>query len=911
MNGNMNTLFVHGGRSLRIHFDSTRITALAIRQLSWTVEQAGGAIVDQPSNADVLVVDPAAPWVFQDFLKPRRPELRPSVVLAFWIPLCLTTRSLVWVNHAHWEQVVIPSERSPRSGVPQGITAYSSFLAGITYGKNAPPPTKAVPRSSIVRERDSSVVSHLDNSDLEVSQSLEPGVLSDNESVVPLRKSSHPVVLEKKSWTSLPPIDPSHERPTEKDEDEVSRILPVCDDSLPLEDVNMPPASPISGSAQQCLMESALRNVAPSSSSASLTEPAKKPPPTIPEAPITQSQNSPHPSPSRKDIPQPPAASPLTPATVTVESGTLDQPNSIQLAGAEPPTVPPRSLTGPTAQSPETVANAKEARVSPALDSSSFPVSKHPNSVPLELSSHNSNVTKDETLADANVTSNERSEPTIVAQPSDPPNGLSRTRAVLPNETNTHSKPAEPTTSAASSVETPSTKRRASASNTPNNPASALKTSATTGLRYIPEQSSGIQSSKASPSNLARVKRKHKIRPAPQEENDSVASTSSPRASLPKSKLNIQSSPNGTNGKPRPSTVAKTNKVAPPVKSSQKSSLARSPESSTGPFSASLIPTPARATTTDTPHTAPGSTLSRPKEMIVRAKTTSTKNPTQQITLVPPVLKREPASVDGSEDDDDDDDEDDDEDDEDEDGSGGDSDNDKGEDGHTNGDGNSDGDEVKDKYEDEDEVVVIDNPPPRPPVPTLEQQAALDAKRPAWTKEEDRYIIDYMNWVFAQDPSASTSEIMREIAANVSFCTLFGILLRLVGRFNTVLHRMSSPLSSSTNGTLQCPYRPANNWQKRFSSKEDSIYMNEVPILFERLTNKTSGGSSSRNRNKTLEILSGTRTRAGNTRGPRTSDIVVLSDDESTSGDDGGYSPPRKRSRYSRSSARRRSDRLG
>ncbi|GAB1528018.1 hypothetical protein RhiTH_011207 [Rhizoctonia solani] len=908
MNGNINTLFVHGGRSLRIHFDSTRITALAIRQLSWTVEQAGGAIVDQPSNADVLVVDPAAPWVFQDFLKPRRPELRPSVVLAFWIPLCLTTRSLVWVNHAHWEQVVIPSERSPRSGVPQGITAYSSFLAGITYGKNAPPPTKAVPRSSIVRERDSSVVSHLDNSDLEVSRSLEPGVLSDNESVVPLRKSSHPVVLEKKSWTSLPPIDASHERPTEKDEDEVSRILPACDDSLPLEDVNMPPASPISGSAQQCLMESALRNVAPSSSSASLTEPAKKPPPIIPEAPITQSQNSPHPSPSRKDIPQPPAASPLTPATVTVESGTLDEPNSIQLAGAEPPTVPPRSLTKPTsAQFPETVANAKEARVSPALDSSSFPVSKHPNSVPLEFSSHNSNATKDETLADANVTSNERSEPTIVAQPSDPPNGLSRTRAVLPNETNTHSKPAEPTTSAASSVETPSTKRRASASNTPNNPASALKTSATTGLRYIPEQSSGIQSSKASPSNLARVKRKHKIRPAPQEENDSVASTSSPRASLPKSKLNIQSSPNGTNGKPRPSTVAKTNKVAPPVKSSQKSSLARSPESSTGPFSASLIPTPARATTTDTPHTAPGSTLSRPKEMIVRVKTTSTKNPTQQIALVPPVLKRGPASADRSEDDDDDDDGGDD----DEDGSGGDSDNDRGEDGHTNGDGNSDGDEVKDKYEDEDEVVIIDNPPPRPPVPTLEQQAALDAKRPAWTKEEDRYIIDYMNWVFAQDPSASTSEIMREIAANVSFCTLFGILLRLVGRFNTVLHRMSSPLSSSTNGTLQCPYRPANNWQKRFSSKEDSIYMNEVPILFERLTNKTSGGSSSRNRNKTLEILSGTRTRAGNTRGPRTSDIVVLSDDESTSGDDGGYSPPRKRSRYSRSSARRRSDRLG
>jgi hypothetical protein len=54
-----------------------------------------------------------------------------------------------------------------------------------------------------------------------------------------------------------------------------------------------------------------------------------------------------------------------------------------------------------------------------------------------------------------------------------------------------------------------------------------------------------------------------------------------------------------------------------------------------------------------------------------------------------------------------------------------------------------------------------------PPTPTPEQLAALDAKRPAWTKEEDQYIIDYMNWVFARDPLASTTEIMRKIAANV------------------------------------------------------------------------------------------------------------------------------------------------
>jgi hypothetical protein len=38
MNGNMDNLFVRDGRPLRIHFDNTRITALAIRQLSWVIE---------------------------------------------------------------------------------------------------------------------------------------------------------------------------------------------------------------------------------------------------------------------------------------------------------------------------------------------------------------------------------------------------------------------------------------------------------------------------------------------------------------------------------------------------------------------------------------------------------------------------------------------------------------------------------------------------------------------------------------------------------------------------------------------------------------------------------------------------------------------------------------------------------
>ncbi|KDN45785.1 hypothetical protein RSAG8_04618, partial [Rhizoctonia solani AG-8 WAC10335] len=273
MSRNTDNLFVRAGRPLRLHFDDSRITAAAIRQLSWRVEQGGGAIVEQPSAADVLVVDPAAPWVFHDFLRTKRPELRPSVVLAFWIPLCLTTRSLIWVNHPYWQQVVIPSERPPHSEIPQGITAYSSFLAGISYTKNTlSSSTKTVPRSLAALDRDSSVISNLDNSDLEVSLSLEPGASSDDE---PLEISRKP--RETMSRKTMP-----KSAEVQKDEAEASNILPVSEVPLPLDDIDMSPPSPLPEPVQQPQEESVAENVVPLSLSAS-TGSAEKQPSTVPD----------------------------------------------------------------------------------------------------------------------------------------------------------------------------------------------------------------------------------------------------------------------------------------------------------------------------------------------------------------------------------------------------------------------------------------------------------------------------------------------------------------------------------------------------------------------------------------------------------------------------------------------------
>ncbi|CAE6471834.1 unnamed protein product [Rhizoctonia solani] len=829
MNGNMDNIFVRAGRSLRLHFDNTRITALATRQLSWRVEQAGGAIVDQPSSADVLVVDPAAAWVFHDFLRTKRPELRPSVVLAFWIPLCLTTRNLIWVNHAYWEQVVIPSERPPRSEIPQGITAYSSFLAGITYAKNPPfSSTGSTSLSLMTRERDSSIISHLDNSDIEVSQSLEPGPSSDEESLGAARKSSRSVASRKKTGSISPSTNASPERPTEEDEADVSATIPT-DDSLRLEDANMSPPSPILEPIEEPPMESVLGNVASPNSSVLPSRSPKRQSPIIPEPSSAQRSSSPHPSLSQNGATQSSTDSSLTQATVTVEPDTFFESSSIQLTEAEP-TVPPHPVTKSTSpKPPETVVNSKGAYVPPTLGSTPPPVSEHPNSAPPEPSPRVPKVLTEDRSPDGaapNVPSGERSGVTIVTEPSNTPNGSSITRVQPSVEADTSSQPAESTTSVASPAETPSTKPRASTSDAPpNTPASTLKNSvvqsvatSSTGLKYIPEHLSGTQSSKSSPPNAPRLKVKPKMRPTPHEENDSAVSGSSPRTSLPKSKLNIQSVSNGTSAKPRPSVFASLTGGTPPIKSSQSSGRAHSPESSASSLPGSSTTTPATTVAADTPNAAPGFTISRPKKLIVRGPTISTTSPAQQHASMSPVLTRHLVPSSSPE-------------------------------------PSSSSPDVSGR-----------GPPPIPPTPTPEQKAALDAKRPAWTKEEDRYIIDYMNWVFAQDPLASTSEIMREIAAN-------------------------------------CPYRPAGNWHKRFASKEDSIYMNEVPILFERLTNKTSGASTSRGGNKSLEILSGTRT-----RNRRTVDYVNSSEDENGSND--GCGPPRKKSRHSRSSVRRRSDRL-
>ncbi|KAH7320460.1 hypothetical protein B0J17DRAFT_294723 [Rhizoctonia solani] len=247
MNKNMDRLFVRAGRPLRLHFDDTRITTAALRQLSWRVEQGGGAIVEQPSNADILIVDPAAPWVFHEYLKTKRIELRPSVVLAFWIPLCLTTRSLVWITHPCWQQVVIPPERPPHPGIPQGVTTYSSFLAGIAYSKmNQISSNKTVPRSSTALDRDSSVISYVDNSDLEVSRVLEPGASSDDEPLEITHKPKSSVSRGTKPSSNSISAAAAPLRPTggQRDEPEVSDILPVDEATLPLVDVEMSPPSP-------------------------------------------------------------------------------------------------------------------------------------------------------------------------------------------------------------------------------------------------------------------------------------------------------------------------------------------------------------------------------------------------------------------------------------------------------------------------------------------------------------------------------------------------------------------------------------------------------------------------------------------------------------------------------------------
>ncbi|CAE6381004.1 unnamed protein product [Rhizoctonia solani] len=843
MNKTMDNLFVRAGRALRVHFDDSRITAAAIRQLSWRVEQGGGAIVGQPSSADVLVVDPAAPWVFHDFLRTKRPELRPSVVLAFWIPLCLTTRSLVWINHSYWQQVVIPSERPPHSEVPQGITAYSSFLAGLSYSKNPLlSSTKFAPRSSAALARDSSVISNLDNSDVEVSRSLEPGASSDDEPLEIPRKPKEATSRKTRPRSDSPSISIASQRPAQvqRDEAEVSDILPI-EVSLPPADVDMSPPSPLPERVQQLQEESIVENVAAPSRSTP-TGSAERQPSAVPGPSIPQCHSPLHHSPPQDEQDPSQSHANVSPASVIVAAEPVisSTSNGAQAATeTEQSTAPQHAETESASQVvSETVAGSKEAYLPPTLDSTPPPIQEEPNSTPLNSSPKILNVATREPIGTTAILDNSRassplspsvsiipstarSEPANASQPSNGPDRQPTTQGEAAAEINVTRKPAEPTGSTVASTETASTSAAP-----PNTPTTVPKVSAQAfpeRHKPIVEGLSGTPSSKPSPSNTTKVRVRPKMRPPP-ELSDSTSSSPTPKAnpSQPKSKLEIQSNANGQSTKPGPSSVVSMSGGTPLVKSttavlagSPTSTVSSSVTNRTTSIPASVNTTPATTVAADTPNPALGSSLSRPKQLIVRSPTISTTTLRGPSASVSPVQTR-----------------------------------------HRNTSSSA--------YHSSPEIVPLFGPP-TPPTPTPEQ---LAAKRPTWTKEEDQYIIDYMNWVFAQDPLASTSEIMKEIAAN-------------------------------------CPYRSVGNWQNRFTSKEDSIYMNEVPVLFERLTNKTSGGSSSRNASKTLGILSGSRT-----RNRSTVDYVDSSDDENGATSNDGEGPPRKRTRRSRASGRRRSERM-
>ncbi|CAE6435143.1 unnamed protein product [Rhizoctonia solani] len=837
MNKTMDTLFVRAGSPLRLHFDDTRITAAAIRQLSWRVEQGGGTIVDHHSKADILVVDPAAPWVFHDFLRTKRIELRPSVVLAFWIPLCLTTRSLVWITHPCWQQVVVPSERPPHSEIPQGVTAYSSFLAGIAYSKmSLLSSRKPAPRSSIALERDSSIISYVDNSDLEVSQSLEPGASSDDEPLGYAHRPQRSVPrMRPKPSSNSPSAAASPRRITEGqgDEAEVSDILPVGDATLPPDDVEMSPPSPE-------LVQPPEKSVVKSAALSNSTGSAKKRPPTVPDLSDAQRHTSSRHSSLQSENGIPRDDSHPVSATVAVEPEISSKPRSVSPAIKNRSSTAPQHVETKPASSVGLGAAAVGAGgyIPTNLDSTPPPPSEEPNSPTVVLDKPKA----PSPPSASNRPSTTGSDPAIVSDTLNAINGPQRTQGQSSIETDASSKPAELATSAATTpTETSSSSKTikpqaSTSSDPPNTPASvpkALVLTSSTGLRRVLDPSFGTHSSKPSPSNAVKAKVRPKMRPKPQPDgNDSVLSG----LPQPKSKLKIQSGANGMGTKLRPSMVASTTGGAPLIKPSQSSTATTtttasvdSPDStSSSPVINATISLPASATTTpattvaaDTPNPVPGSSLSRPKKLIIRSPTNSAVTLSRPSASVSPVQSRRTASTSAS---------------------------------RTHPPSPEDTDPF--------------NSPPPPPTPTPEQLASLAAKRPAWTKEEDQYIIDYMNWVFAQDPFASTSEIMREIATN-------------------------------------CPYRSVSNWQNRFTSKEDSIYMNEVPVLFERLTNRTSGVSSGASNNKTLQILSGTRTRSR-----RAIDYVNSSGDENGDSSVDGDGPPRKRSRRSRASARRRSDRL-
>ncbi|KAB5588602.1 hypothetical protein CTheo_7953 [Ceratobasidium theobromae] len=886
----MSGIFVRGGRPIRVHFDTSHLLAIAARQLGRNVERAGGVLVSHPSNSDVLVVDPAAPWVFHDFIKTKRPELRPSVVLAFWIPLCLVTRSLVWIGSSHWPNVSVPFERPPYPETPQGVLAYGSFLAGRTYSQIAPfPEPKRSPRVPHETEHDITLTSNIANSDREVSQALEPGSESEDEPVqhprtregISDRMGPDSSLLRQASpTTAFKPPDKSHDA----EKVEVSNATPLDDTQIPSEDVEMLPSAP---SPVPDPPPPAELDVALASRHSSLVDPAlNQVSPALESSSTTHNEGS-TPVPPQQTTASPQPGSPPTPAIVELVSFDLNLARSvspISLANASQhavdattptvsdtlaPTQEPATGGEPSVAEGVTSAVVKPLVVPPvASKATELPASE------IKIST-NTNINSPLTRSDANapdapftsITSNiGHTSTTSVNQASAPasaPKLPSPKPAVQPPPSTSDVQPVStlsvPKTPAASKSPSPvvptGLKYRLESTPATLTPVTSSKGPAAT------DGSSEAPTTSASPST---IRIRPKPRPVPTPDGAESAATaepsSSPSSSLQlrpsiahvKSKLNIIES-NGEAKVPklrlgtatvknhpsagrvgqivkrledthRPVVVGSPDLGQGAVQSSQSTtSLSRPSTVSHSPASTGSSTVTATAITPTNLKKRPsllGSTISAPKRLVIRSPTASTVAvPIRSAAQSP---KKSP---------------------------------------------------LRDKFSENstDSAASATStsvpPPPTPPTPTPEQLAA--PKRP-WTKEEDQYIIDYMNWVFAQDPLASTSEIMKEIAA-------------------------------------KCPYRNVGSWQNRFKTKEDSIYMHGVPVLFERLTNRTSHGGRARGNPKTtLEILSGTRTRSR-----RTVDYAGSSSEEEGDDSEEEYGHSRKRARHegTSSSQRRRSDR--
>ncbi|KAG9091701.1 hypothetical protein FRC06_000448, partial [Ceratobasidium sp. 370] len=90
--------------------------------------------------------------------------------------------------------------------------------------------------------------------------------------------------------------------------------------------------------------------------------------------------------------------------------------------------------------------------------------------------------------------------------------------------------------------------------------------------------------------------------------------------------------------------------------------------------------------------------------------------------------------------------------------------------------------------------------PPSPPLPEILPESSKSMQQ--WEKD-DQYIIDYMNWIFEQDPKASATEIIFEIAKRL-------------------------------------PHHSVEAWQRRFKSYEGTKFIHHVPVLNDRFHKRTS-----------------------------------------------------------------------